>query len=176
MTEDPRLSIRHCPQCGSADLVRRTPRRDDKERICCSACDYVHYVGPILAAGAVLHRGGEICLIRRAWDPGRGLWSFPGGFVDLGEETSAAALREVVEETGYRARLEGLVGVYRSLGPRGIHVVLVAYSATPTSETDRGCEEVQEVRWYPTAELPWTELAFPSTDSALRDFLSVGGG
>ena len=175
MTEDPRHSIRHCPQCGSADLVRRTPRRDDRERICCSACDYVHYVGPILAAGAVLHRGGEICLVRRAWDPGRGLWSFPGGFVDLGEETGAAALREVVEETGYRADLERLVGVYRSLGPRGIDVVLVAYSAAPTGETGQKSEEVQEIRWYPAADLPWTEFAFPSTERAHRDFLSAAG-
>ena len=80
---DPRATIAYCPQCGAADWEVRVPRADDKPRQCCRGCGYVHYVGPVLAAGVILRDGDRYCLVRRAHEPGKGLWSFPGGFVDL---------------------------------------------------------------------------------------------
>ncbi|MGH7162923.1 MAG: NUDIX domain-containing protein [Planctomycetota bacterium] len=175
MSDDPRLALRHCPHCGGASFVRRTPQRDDRARLVCEACGYVHYVGPLLAAGAILHDGERICLVRRAHDPGRGKWTFPGGYVDLDEEAAAAALRETEEETGLAARIEGLVGVYNSLGPRDRRVVIVVYGARAAGAGAPGTgvvEEVEEVRWFSPPELPWNALAFPSSARALRDFLS----
>ena len=166
--------IRYCPRCGSNDVVRRIPPGDDRERSCCEGCNYVHYVGPALAAGTILHDGDRICLIRRELNPGRGKWTFPGGFVDVEEEPEAAALRETAEETGYSARIERLVGVYKSLGPRDKHVVIVVYAAALTGEAaPQGhlIEEVQEVRWFSRDELPWDEFAFPSTIEALEAYL-----
>ena len=165
-------AIKFCPQCGSSELVRRVPRRDDKERQVCARCGYVHYVGPVLAAGAILRHDGRICLVRRAHEPGLGLWTFPGGFVDLGEETGAAALREVAEETGCRAALGGLVGVYPSEGPAGKRVVIVVYAASLLAGGASRSEEVREMRWFAPAELPWDELAFPSSARALRELLA----
>jgi len=174
---DPLAQIAFCPLCGNGDLERRRPRRDDKERLCCPQCKYVHYVGPRLAAAAIVQDGERICLVRRAWDPGRGLWTFPGGFVDLGEGPFDAAQREVTEETGCRAELEGVVGVYRSTGPRGVEVVLVAYHGRLAGSdagipADANCEEVEEVRWFDRNELPFHEMAFESSAHALRDFLA----
>jgi len=167
----PRGEIRHCPQCGAGGLPWRVPRRDDRERQVCAACGYVHYVGPVVAAGAILHDGPRICLLRRAHMPGEGLWTFPGGFVDLDEEVPAAALREVREETGCLAELTGLVGVYGSLGPRDKRVVIVVYAARLREDGAADCSEVKEVRWFGRDELPWGEFAFPSSVQALRDFL-----
>jgi len=173
---DPRLDIRFCPLCGSAGLGLRVPRRDDKLRPVCVECDYVHYVGPVVAAGVILHDGDKLCLVRRAHEPGLGLWTFPGGFVDLDEEVPEAALREALEETGCGGEIERLVGVYNSLGPRGKRVVIIVYAVQLTRGGTGGSEEVAEVRWFTRDELPWDEFAFPSTAEALRDYFRNGPG
>ena len=170
--------IRYCPECGSNELVKRVPPRDDRERSCCEQCGYVHYVGPALAAGAILRDGEKICLVRRELEPGRGKWTFPGGFVDIDEAPEAAARRETVEETGYAAKIDRIVGVYNSLGPRGKRVVIIVYAATLTGEAaPQGhlIEEVSEVRWFHRDELPWDEFAFPSTAEALKTHLADSG-
>lgn len=170
MSGDPRLDIRFCPLCGSEGLEMRVPRRDDKLRPVCLGCGYVHYVGPVVAAGVILRDGDKLCLVRRAHEPGVGLWTFPGGFVDLDEEVPEAALREAVEETGCRGEIERLIGVYNSLGPRGKRVVIVVYAARLTGGGAGGSEEVAEVRWFKRDELPWDEFAFSSSTEALRDY------
>ena len=151
------------------------PRRDDKKRQCCSGCGFVHYVGPVLAAGVILHGGAKLCLVKRAHDPGLGKWTFPGGFVDVDEEPSAAALREVMEETGYSGEIERLLGAYKSRGPRDRRVVILVYVGRLTGSSTapaEGFEEVEEVRWFTHDELPWEEFAFESSVKALRLYLS----
>lgn len=176
MTAERGGAIRFCPRCGRGGLEWRVPRRDDKERQVCLGCGYVHYVGPALAAGAIVRHEGRICLVRRAHDPGFGRWTFPGGFVDPDEEASAAARREVEEETGCLVRLGDLVGVYNSTGPAGKRVVIVVYAATLLRDGTPRSAEVGEMRWFAPEELPWGEFAFPSTEEALRTFLASGGG
>ncbi len=149
----------------------------------CRACSYVHYVGPAFAAGAILHDGSRICLVRRALQPGRGLWSFPGGFVDLGESPEAAARREVLEETGYDCVIESLVGNYASVGPRNKQVVIAVYGARvdgteiatpPVAEALS--EEVLAIRWFAREELPGDDdMAFAGTTPALQTFLTSFG-
>ena len=51
-------------------------------------------------------------LVRRAIEPGYGLWVFPGGYVDRGEPLTSAAIREAREECGLDVRLDGLVNIY----------------------------------------------------------------
>lgn len=179
------MSIRFCPMCGAGNLAWRVPRRDDRPRQTCVSCGYVHYVGPALAAGVILADGDRICLVRRAHDPGYGKWTFPGGFVDVGEAPPAAALRELSEETGLKGEIERFVGVYGSCGPQGRPVVILVYagrlkgggsggtgSGDAGTEPAKGSEEVQEVRWFGPSDLPWEEFAFPSTVTALRAFLT----
>jgi ADP-ribose pyrophosphatase YjhB (NUDIX family) len=103
--------------------------------------------------------------------PGGGLWTFPGGFVDLGESVEDAALRETREELEIDVELEGLVGVYSRPEDR---VVLVVYAARALG-TPRTTEEATEVRAYAPDEIPWAELAFWSTERALRDSLAHRG-
>jgi ADP-ribose pyrophosphatase YjhB (NUDIX family) len=154
----------------------RVPRRDDKLRPVCADCGWVHYVGPAVAAGVILHDGDRLCLVRRAHNPGLGRWTFPGGFVDLDEEVPAAALREAVEETGCRGEVERLVGVYHSLGPGGKRVVIVVYAARLTGKSPAGSDEVAEVRWFERDELPWDEFAFESSVRALEDYFKSAPG
>lgn len=68
-----------------------------------------HATPKVDVRGAVFHEG-KILLVREALDGGR--WTLPGGWVDIGESPSEATVREVYEESGYRARVVKLMALY----------------------------------------------------------------
>jgi ADP-ribose pyrophosphatase YjhB (NUDIX family) len=113
---------------------------------------------------------GRVWLLRRGFDPSAGLWTFPGGFVDLGESVEQAARREAREELEIDVELTGLVGVYSRPQDR---VVLVVFDAVPLG-TPRPTAEAPEVHAFAPPDMPWGELAFWSTEQALRDVLADG--
>jgi 8-oxo-dGTP diphosphatase len=160
---NPALSqARYCPRCAQPAEIAY-PRS-----LSCPHCGYGAYYNPKPVAAAIpVTPEGEIVLLRRAFDPGKDLWTFPGGFVDLGESVEDAAKREVHEELEIEIELGAIVNVYSRPEER---VVLIVYRAT-TSDTPRTTEEASEVRAFPPADLPWDELAFWSTERALKDFL-----
>src|SRR5947209_1242213 len=107
-TLNPALAVaRFCPRCG------RCAQIDFPRRIVCPHCGYAAYYNPKPVACAIpVDSDGRVILLRRGFDPGAGLWTFPGGFVDLGESVPDAARRETDEELGMEVRLDRLVGVY----------------------------------------------------------------
>ena len=121
-------------------------------------------------ACAITHTPDErIILMRRGFEPRRGHWSMPGGFVDLGESVEDAAVREVGEELHLRVELTHLIGVYSRPQDR---TVVVVYAATTTG-TPTLTEEALEVRAFAPTEIPWQDLAFLSDEKALSDHLGV---
>jgi mutator protein MutT len=110
---------------------------------------------------------GEIILLRRGFDPAAGLWTFPGGFLDLGESVEQAAKRETREEICIDIEIDALVGVYSKPTER---VMLVVYAATALG-TPQVTDEAPTVQAFAPDELPWDEMAFWSTTQALQDLL-----
>ena len=80
-----------------------------------------------------------------------------------------AAVRETWEETGLKVDLDGLLGVYSY---PGTPIVIVVYRARVLEGEVRTCSENDRVEWVVPGAIPWEELAFPSTEAALRDFFS----
>ena len=153
---------RYCPRCG------REAEIEYPRRIVCPHCGYAAYYNPKPVACAIpVDSEGRIILLRRGFDPGGGLWTFPGGFVDLGESVPAAAAREVDEELGLAIELEELLGVYSRADDR---VVLIVYRARALGEPSTSPEAI-EVGRFAADEIPWDELAFWSTEVALRDLV-----
>ena len=153
---------RFCPRCGAPADV------DYPRRITCASCGYEAYFNPKPVACAIPRdERGDIILLRRGFDPGANLWTFPGGFVDLGESVEGAARRETREELELDVELGRLVGVYSRATDR---VVLVVFEAQARGEP-RTTPEAIEVAAYTPDDIPWDELAFWSTERALRDLL-----
>jgi len=111
-------------------------------------------------------------LVQRAIHPSYGKWVFPGGYVDRGEILEAAAIREVQEESGLVVRLTRLLGVYSFPGNP---VIVVAYTGEVTGGSLKIDDESLAVRTFPPAEIPWDQLAFPSTVQVLKDYLGHPG-
>jgi ADP-ribose pyrophosphatase YjhB (NUDIX family) len=162
-------SFGFCPVCGGR-LESRLLKTGEPERLVCTACGFVFYLDPKVAVGTIIRNDQDhIVLVRRAIEPGYGKWVFPGGFVDRGEEVTVAAIREAREETGLEIRLDRLVNVYSYTGRVP---VIIVYAATMIGGC-LGCDdESLEARFFTPDAIPWDELAFRSTDEALREFLA----
>lgn len=156
-----------CPRCG-APLGRRRLKEFEPERLVCTRCLFVMYLNPKVAAGAVVEHQGRVVLLRREIDPRAGFWVHPGGFVDRGETLEQAAIRETREEVGLEVEILGLLGAFSFLDSE---VVVVTYAARTLSGEPRVGDECLEVRTFAPQELPWDELAFPSTRLALKEYL-----
>jgi 8-oxo-dGTP diphosphatase len=156
-----------CPRCGSRLEERYLDIEQRVQRVC-TGCGFIFYLNPKVAAGTIPRQDGKIWLIRRNIEPSSGSWTFPGGYVDLGECVPDAAVRETYEETMLQVRLDRLLNVY-SYAEAGI--VMIAYCATVISGTPDITPESREIRAFNLEDIPWNDLAFPSTREALRDYV-----
>ena len=160
---------RFCPRCAGP-LASRILRASEPPRLTCQACGFIFFLDPKVATGAIFSLDGGILLVQRAIEPSYGKWVFPGGYVDRGEPLEAAALREVKEECGLDVRLTRLLGAYSSPGNP---VILIAYTGEVTGGSLTLDEEVLAARAFPPTEIPWDQLAFPSTSKVIRDYLTL---
>ncbi|WP_433161168.1 NUDIX hydrolase [Kribbella sp. CA-247076] len=102
---------------------------------------------------------GRLLVVRRANEPGRGLWSLPGGRVEPGEDDQAAVAREVAEETGLTVRVGPLVGEVEREGPNGVLYVIRDYEAKAVGGDLRAGDDASDARFVTRAEF----LALPTT-------------
>jgi len=100
---------------------------------------------------------GKVALVKRKYPPPG--WAIPGGFVELGEKTEAAAQREIMEEIGLQVTLVDILGVYSDprRDPR-FHTVSVVYLAAGNGPM-RAADDAAEVAAFGEDELP-EPLAF----------------
>jgi ADP-ribose pyrophosphatase YjhB (NUDIX family) len=164
MYED--VEFQFCPVCGGR-LQERSLKETEPPRLVCSQCEFVFYLDPKVVACSIVNMEGRIVLLKRAIDPQRGKWVLPGGYVDRGEEVTAAALRETGEECGLRTRIQRLLGVYSYPGRMAVVVVYVADYVSGDLKAD---DESEAAGLYLQEEVPWEKLAFQSTVDALRDY------
>lgn len=113
---------------------------------------------PRVGVGAVILKEDRVLLVKRGSPPSQGKWSIPGGLVQLGETTEAAAIREVEEECGLKVRVLGIAGIVDRIVPGNdgrirYHYVLVDYLATPESEEVRPGSDAADARWVQVGEL-----------------------
>jgi ADP-ribose pyrophosphatase YjhB (NUDIX family) len=163
--------FRYCPCCASP-LGEIHLTTEDRPRLVCTGegCGYIHYINPKIVSGTLPVHEGKVWLLRRGIEPRMGYWTYPAGFQEWDETTEEAALRETREEIGCDVELDGLMGVYsRAGGP----VVNIVYLARFSSRSAFPCttKEALEVRAFAPDEIPWEDLAFPSTALVISDWV-----
>ena len=84
------------------------PQGDNRERVVCSKCKFIHYENPRIVAGCIVLFNDKVLLCHRAIEPRIGLWTVPAGYMENGETVAEAALRETWEEARTEPVLEKL--------------------------------------------------------------------
>jgi len=119
------------------------------------------YKSPALAVDGIVNIDNRILLIKRKNPPYKDFWAFPGGFVDYGESTEDAVIREVFEETGLKTKVECLLGVYSNPNrdPRG-HVVSIVYILKYIEGSPKGSDDAKEAKFFSIEDIENMNLAF----------------
>lgn len=156
----------YCSNCGTK-VVEKTPAGDNRLRYVCDACNTVHYQNPKIVAGCIPALGNRLLLCQRAIEPRYGLWTLPAGFMENGESTEQAAVRETREEACATVDNLELYGVFSI--PQ-ISQVYMMFRASLTAENFHPGNESLDVRLFQEHEIPWSELAFPVVKKTLEHY------
>jgi len=162
-------SLNFCSRCGSPLVFGAIPG-EDRDRLACQACGHIVYVNPRLVVTTFpITDAGEIVLIRRGIEPGKGWWAQPGGFLEVDETVTEAAIRETLEETGLIVEPGEIVGLYSRLEAA---VVVVVFEARIVGGVARTTPEALEVAHFAPDAIPWDEIAFKTSYWAIRDWVA----
>lgn len=113
------------------------------------------YKSPSITADGILIKNQQILLVKRKNQPFKGKWALPGGFVEYEEKTEDTVIREVLEETGLKTKINQLAGVYSDpdRDPRG-HTITVAYILDIIGGELVAGDDASDVKFFNVKELP----------------------
>ncbi|MEE8320845.1 MAG: NUDIX hydrolase, partial [Gammaproteobacteria bacterium] len=89
--------MNYCSHCGEK-VILKIPPEDNRPRYVCSSCDFIHYQNPKVVTGCIPVWDGRVLLCKRSIEPRNGYWTLPAGFMETGETSVEAAIRETLEE------------------------------------------------------------------------------
>lgn len=159
--------IRYCKHCG-ANVDYIVPPGDALPRHVCPRCGHIHYENPRLIVGCIATWETRILLCRRAIEPQRGYWTLPAGFMENGETTAEAAIRETREEAGAQIIVDA---PFAMISIAHINQVHLFYRGRLSAPTYAAGEESLEVALVAPEEIPWRDLAFRSVTHCLERYL-----
>jgi len=169
LTKDVEKTYRYCPRCG-AEMVEKTV--DHKKRKICPVCKFVFYHNPAPAAGVVIEKDGKILLVKRTYEPYKGDWCLPAGFMEYDESPERCAIRETKEELNVDVELDGLFGVYSGKDDPRTHAVLVMYRAKIIGGKLKPGDDAEEIEYFAKDEVP-TNIAFLAHRQIIKEFFEI---
>ncbi|HIE24808.1 MAG TPA: NUDIX domain-containing protein [Anaerolineales bacterium] len=160
-----RIEVKYCIRCGNA--VEQHSRYGQVRPVCPS-CGWIHFADPKVAVGVLVEKDDKILLVQRAFNPYRGKWSLPAGFINAGEDPAEAARRECLEETGLNTRIIRLLDIYAEKEHAGGADFIILYSAEIIDGELQASDDAIDAKFFVRANLP--ELAFKATRHFLENF------
>jgi 8-oxo-dGTP diphosphatase len=130
----------------------------------CTDCRQVHYADPKIAVGVAVFRDDRLLLVRRVMEPGRGRWTVPGGYLDIGEDPRRAAAREVAEEAAIAVEVGDVLDVFTNPPEEGSTLFVLFHGRWVSGEPAAG-DDADDAAFFGRDELP--PLAFSSTAAAV---------
>ena len=118
---------------------------------------------PLVGVGILIRQGDKYLLIQRAAEPDKGLWSVPGGMIEIGERSTEAAVREVYEETGLVVEILRILDVIDKIildeNKVKFHFVIVDYIAEYKSGKLKASSDALNARWVTVEKFRDYELS-----------------
>ncbi|MES2624402.1 MAG: NUDIX hydrolase [Pseudomonadota bacterium] len=158
--------MKYCNLCGKT-VSLRIPESDDRERHVCDSCGQIHYLNPRIIVCSLPCYEDKVLLCKRAIEPRYGLWTLPGGFMENGESTLQAAIRETREEAN--AHIDSLE-LYSLFNVIHINQVHLFFRARLKNLDFSAGDESLEVALFKQDEIPWDNMAFPAVGSTLQQY------
>lgn len=168
---DPKKAYKFCPICGG----KLIPQKENL--LICSKCKFHFYINP-LACNAVIieNEKGEILLVKRKYEPKKGYWDWPGGFIAPEENLEESVKREIKEELGVDVEVDKIVGVYNDfyeyqkiLSPS----IGMVVSAQIIGGEIKPADDVTEYKYFKPDEIFKMELAFEFIKRGIKDYLKM---
>lgn len=155
--------VRYCPLCGTSLTMQM---HSGKMRPSCPNCEWVYFPDPKVAVAILIKKDDQVLLVQRKYDPQKGLWTLPSGFVDAGEDPKQAAARECLEETGLMINDIHLLDVIHSQEhPRGASILIVYRAYILSGELKAG-DDASQAAYFHDHHLP--PLAFKSAKQIIK--------
>lgn len=154
-------AFKFCPRCGKQF-------RFEGGHLQCGSCGLSYYLNPKTCANVILvNAKGEYLLSKRAFEPAKGLWDVPGGFVEEDETLEAAAIRELKEEASIDISTDELH--YLKSSPQtylfqGVDYVLLTVTFVahaPENIRTQAGDDVAELKFFAFEGLPVGRLSYP---------------
>ena len=160
--------INFCSNCGSR-VVLKVPEGDLLPRHVCENCGTIHYLNPKIVVGCVPVYEDRILICKRGIEPRLGFWTICAGFMENGETLEEGAAREAREEALVDVEIGSLLALANVRHAEQVHVF---FRARMRNAHFGVTHESLEVKLVTEDEIPWDDIAFPSTEFALRSYLS----
>ena len=159
---------KYCSYCGKKNTRGQI---DGAIRYHCITCKTIHYENPKPTATLVCPKENKVLLGRRAFNPGKGEWGLPGGFIELKETLSEGALRELKEETNLDGEVVKILGTCSHYGSIFGDILLIGLEVKIKDWSGMlALDDVSELQLFNINELP--ELAFDCHQKILSCYLS----
>ncbi len=155
-----------CPYCGGKIIKKK---EGDVLREHCPVCKIYFYDNPLPVVSTILEKDRKIVLVKRRNKPYKGMWCLPSGFAEIGESTEAAALRELEEEAGVKAKITNLVDVDSCTNYLYGDLIFLSFEVEQTGGKLVAGDDAIDVKYFPIEKIP--KLAFSSNIKAVNTYI-----
>ncbi len=162
------MRINFCSNCGNT-MQFSIVEVDHLPRYNCARCGFIAYQNPHIIVGCLPIWQDKVMLCKRGIEPRFGFWNLPGGFMENNETIELGALREMKEETDADVNLIGLYSIFSVPEVNQLHlhflVEMIDLDYKLTTEST-------EIELFDENTTPWADIAFASTDYAVKSYFS----
>jgi 8-oxo-dGTP diphosphatase len=163
---NPVHDARFCIRCGTPLIELKD--HDGKKRKGCPACGWIYYENPVPAvACVVINENNEVLLVKRKFEPAKGTWALPSGYIEIDQTPAECAIVELKEETGLDGRIKHELGYFMQDSPVCKKVISIGFHMEIVGGELKAGDDAADARFASLSSIP--QLPFASH----REFLKI---
>ena len=161
--------LKYCSNCGAKNTYGHI---DGNYRYHCTHCDKIHYENPKPTATIICMNNNKILLAKRAFEPAKGEWGLPGGFMELNETLYDAAKRELKEETNLEGEVTSLVSTCSHYGTVFGDILLICLTVRVNDFSNmKAGDDAEELSFFDINNLP--DIVFYCHNQFISQYKSI---